>query len=247
MDTKGSMTHAEGPQPLQLDPEDVIVLLQMEDDQTSDGKLTLTNTNLERCVVYKIKTTAPKDYLVKPSGGMIKPGETETVLLSSSKKGNAAPGKSDRFLIQSFLEDPANPVLVPHTKDLWHFPREFYFDQRIAVEIRASGPTTRVYREQANANRSDANHSTLKSCLEEESPQKTLNETDEEMKSSSVHQRVPTTKDASAASSMPPKVAVKPVHAVNNVAVDDEIQFTPFQVIIIVLFSILLMKIMRIL
>eukprot|EP01134_Creolimax_fragrantissima_P005518 CFRG5518T1 len=76
-----------------------------------------------RCVHFKVKTTAPKRYCVRPNGGFIKVGETSTVLIILQK---VAPEvaltnpKKDKFLVQTCLapasEDP---------KTLWNnIPKE---------------------------------------------------------------------------------------------------------------------------
>ncbi|KAJ5673918.1 PapD-like protein [Penicillium macrosclerotiorum] len=65
--------------------------------------LHLRNTNQEP-VVFKVKTTAPKHYCVRPNSGRIEPGKTVDVqvLLQAMKEEPAADAKcKDKFLVQS--------------------------------------------------------------------------------------------------------------------------------------------------
>jgi hypothetical protein len=39
--------------------------------EINTSKLTLQNTDTRQCIAYKIKTTAPKNYSVKPNMGII--------------------------------------------------------------------------------------------------------------------------------------------------------------------------------
>lgn len=49
----------------------------VSDDNVS--KLTLQNLSTSRCIAFKIKTTAPKNYVVKPNQGIIDCESTVTV------------------------------------------------------------------------------------------------------------------------------------------------------------------------
>ncbi|KAJ4396434.1 phosphatidylinositol-binding protein scs2 [Gnomoniopsis smithogilvyi] len=67
--------------------------------------LKLRNTN-KQPVAFKVKTTAPKQYCVRPNSGRIEPGhEVEvSVLLQAMKQDPPADAKSrDKFLVQSVL------------------------------------------------------------------------------------------------------------------------------------------------
>ncbi|KNC75521.1 hypothetical protein, variant [Sphaeroforma arctica JP610] len=77
----------------------------------------------DKCVHFKVKTTAPKRYCVRPNGGLVNAGETTTVLIILQK---VAPNvaltnpKKDKFLVQTCIaaasEDP---------KSLWNnLPQE---------------------------------------------------------------------------------------------------------------------------
>ncbi|KAJ5811081.1 Major sperm protein [Penicillium robsamsonii] len=65
--------------------------------------LRLSNPN-EESVVFKVKTTAPKHYCVRPNSGHIQPGKTVEVqvLLQAMKEDPAADAKcKDKFLVQA--------------------------------------------------------------------------------------------------------------------------------------------------
>mmetsp|Transcript_5973 Transcript_5973/g.12957 ORF Transcript_5973/g.12957 Transcript_5973/m.12957 type:complete len:209 (+) Transcript_5973:66-692(+) len=54
-------------------------------------------------VAYKMKTTAPKSYLVKPSSGVVAPGPGTTVFVDIIMQPRVSPpdGSQDRFLLQA--------------------------------------------------------------------------------------------------------------------------------------------------
>lgn len=66
-------------------------------------------------VAFKIKTTAPKGYLVRPSTGTIKPGEALTVQIILQPLSEVPNVVNDRFLVQCTAI--ANDELV--SKDFW--------------------------------------------------------------------------------------------------------------------------------
>ncbi|EEH18476.1 hypothetical protein PABG_07537 [Paracoccidioides brasiliensis Pb03] len=64
--------------------------------------LTIENNNTEP-VAFKVKTTAPKSYCVRPNSGRIGAGESVDVqvLLQAMKEDNAVVHTKDKFLVQS--------------------------------------------------------------------------------------------------------------------------------------------------
>ncbi|GAA5847280.1 hypothetical protein JCM9279_000219 [Rhodotorula babjevae] len=67
--------------------------------------LAVSNHN-SQAVAYKVKTTAPKQYCVRPNSGRIEPGETvEVQVLLQPMKEDPAPGAKcrDKFLVQSII------------------------------------------------------------------------------------------------------------------------------------------------
>ncbi|KIY72414.1 VAMP-associated protein [Cylindrobasidium torrendii FP15055 ss-10] len=70
--------------------------------------LSITNEN-DRPVAFKVKTTAPKLYCVRPNSGRVEPGETVevSVMLQAMKEEPPLNAKcKDKFLIQSTLITP---------------------------------------------------------------------------------------------------------------------------------------------
>ncbi|GAA5877297.1 hypothetical protein JCM3774_001629 [Rhodotorula dairenensis] len=71
--------------------------------------LSVTNSSNAHAVAYKVKTTAPKQYCVRPNSGRIEPGETvEVHVLLQPMKEDPAPGTKcrDKFLVQSVVITP---------------------------------------------------------------------------------------------------------------------------------------------
>ncbi|KAK4047112.1 phosphatidylinositol-binding protein scs2 [Microbotryomycetes sp. JL221] len=81
--------------------------------------LSVTNSN-QQPVAYKVKTTAPKQYCVRPNSGRIEPGETvEVQVLLQPMKEEPAPGTKcrDKFLVQSVIIDGSKQDLG--LQELW--------------------------------------------------------------------------------------------------------------------------------
>ncbi|GBE61829.1 vesicle-associated membrane protein [Babesia ovata] len=79
-----------------------------------NANLKLENIS-EQNVAFKIKTTAPKGYLVRPSTGVIKAGEQQSVQIILQPLSEAPKTVNDRFLVQSVTYVSEEPV----PKDLW--------------------------------------------------------------------------------------------------------------------------------
>ncbi|CDR94971.1 vesicle-associated membrane protein, putative [Babesia bigemina] len=79
-----------------------------------NANLKLENIS-EQNVAFKIKTTAPKGYLVRPSTGVIKAGEQQSVQIILQPLSEAPKAVNDRFLVQSVTYVSEEPV----PKDLW--------------------------------------------------------------------------------------------------------------------------------
>ncbi|KAF7968458.1 hypothetical protein HWV62_30543 [Athelia sp. TMB] len=84
--------------------------------------LTVTNNNAQP-VAFKVKTTAPKLYCVRPNSGRIEPGESVdvSVMLQPMKEEPPISAKcKDKFLIQSTLITSDKETLPLH--DIWNVP-----------------------------------------------------------------------------------------------------------------------------
>ncbi|KAI9512450.1 hypothetical protein F5148DRAFT_903480 [Russula earlei] len=88
--------------------------------QNVSRSLRIANPNVDP-VAFKIKTTAPKLYVVRPNGGRIEPGESVEVQVidQEMKEESSLDAKnSDKFLIQSMLI-PEEKAAVP-LHELWY-------------------------------------------------------------------------------------------------------------------------------
>ncbi|CAL1712853.1 unnamed protein product [Somion occarium] len=82
--------------------------------------LHITNKNAQP-VAFKVKTTAPKLYCVRPNSGRVEPGETVEVqvMLQAMKEEPPLNAKcKDKFLIQSTLISPEKETLS--LQDMWN-------------------------------------------------------------------------------------------------------------------------------
>lgn len=84
------------------------------------------------CVAFKVKTTAPKSYLVRPSAGTIKPGdnmEVQIILQPGTEKDSTS---SHRFLVQAVVAPDGEAV----SRDAWsEFPKDKIQEARLNVVV----------------------------------------------------------------------------------------------------------------
>ncbi|KAH0481704.1 MAG: hypothetical protein KVP17_004401 [Porospora cf. gigantea B] len=98
-------------------------------------QLTLINVS-PAPVAFKIKTTAPKDYLVRPSSGIVPADETVAVqlILQSSSPGRVG-SANDRFLVQAV---PYNESSESLSKDFWnHMSKDDMCEHKLTVVFKA--------------------------------------------------------------------------------------------------------------
>lgn len=71
--------------------------------------LTVTNSNADAAIAFKVKTTSPKQFCVRPNAGRLNPGESCEVLVILQTKDGAPVDlkKKDKFLIQAIKLDPS--------------------------------------------------------------------------------------------------------------------------------------------
>eukprot|EP00382_Lankesteria_abbotti_P003838 CAMPEP_0113847358 /NCGR_PEP_ID=MMETSP0372-20130328/1828_1 /TAXON_ID=340204 /ORGANISM="Lankesteria abbotti" /LENGTH=229 /DNA_ID=CAMNT_0000816623 /DNA_START=99 /DNA_END=785 /DNA_ORIENTATION=- /assembly_acc=CAM_ASM_000359 len=99
-------------------------------DQSITSTLRLENVSKEK-VTFKIKTTAPKSYLVRPSTGVVAAGSFQEVLIILQPLNAEPTGAStDRFLVQAALAPDGN---IP-SREFWSsLPKTEVSDQRFGV------------------------------------------------------------------------------------------------------------------
>ncbi|KAF8139544.1 PapD-like protein [Mycena galopus ATCC 62051] len=84
--------------------------------------LTITNHNVQP-VAFKVKTTAPRLYTVRPNSGRVEPGQSVDVLVMSQPLKDEPPLNAkckDKFLIQSTLITPGKEAMS--LTDIWASP-----------------------------------------------------------------------------------------------------------------------------
>ena len=83
-------------------------------NQESVFLLKLKNTS-GASVAFKVKTTAPKNYLVKPSAGVIGANGTAEVKITLNKQTSDPSANNDRFLVQAVKSESGKEL----TKEEW--------------------------------------------------------------------------------------------------------------------------------
>lgn len=105
-------------------------------DGSKETQLTVRNTS-DSTIGYKVKTTAPKSYLVKPSSGYLEKGETQTVKISL--QSNHMPTAGHRFLVQTAKASDSQADV----KAFWGTmatKRDEIQESKLAVEAQEGGP-----------------------------------------------------------------------------------------------------------
>ncbi|KAI0714056.1 VAMP-associated protein [Cerioporus squamosus] len=101
--------------------------------QSVKRALQITNNNAQP-VAFKVKTTAPKLYCVRPNSGRVEPGETVevAVMLQAMKEDLPINAKcKDKFLIQSTIISPEKESMP--LNDIWNVEGDEVHSQKIRV------------------------------------------------------------------------------------------------------------------
>jgi len=89
---------------LSLEPDSTLYFCKSQSTTSPFRMLKLSNSS-NGSVAFKVKTTAPKAYLVRPSSGVLKPGENQEVQIilqaQPANSGEPATNAQDRFLVQA--------------------------------------------------------------------------------------------------------------------------------------------------
>lgn len=113
---------------LQVDPAESLRFCLSPQNPSPIEMLRLTNA-YNGNVAYKVKTTAPKSYLVRPSCGTLRPGESNEIqiVLQSQVEAN-----NHRFLVQAAVVADAEPL----PRDAWSkFQKDQIEEQRLGVTL----------------------------------------------------------------------------------------------------------------
>mmetsp|Transcript_58038 Transcript_58038/g.149391 ORF Transcript_58038/g.149391 Transcript_58038/m.149391 type:complete len:227 (+) Transcript_58038:105-785(+) len=115
---------------LKLEPEATLVFCKTPQSSSPSRMLKLTNVSSGN-VAFKVKTTAPKAYLVRPSSGTLRPRENQEVqiiLQPQGLEGQAA----HRFLVQA-VQVPSTDIV---SKEQWAlFGKDAVEDQKLNVIV----------------------------------------------------------------------------------------------------------------
>ncbi|EEC44714.1 predicted protein, partial [Phaeodactylum tricornutum CCAP 1055/1] len=98
---------------LEIEPENELRFKLSEEEQTPRCTMTLTHPGgTDEALAFKVKTTQPRRYLVRPNQGLIKPGGSETIQILLVEKDKQALMQSFQRLGQSALDHSKDKFLV---------------------------------------------------------------------------------------------------------------------------------------
>lgn len=127
---------------LEMDPPQTLQFAKLTTSTITEGRpqikkiLKLTNKSNGH-VAFKVKTTAPKSYIVKPSSGTMGPGEATHVDITLTSQPQPGEGGNHRFLVQAHPLDGQREV---KREDWISFKKEDIEEQRLNVVLDESGP-----------------------------------------------------------------------------------------------------------
>jgi hypothetical protein len=84
---------------MQITPEHELVF-QKNSQQNPKQTLSIKNT-LQDYLAFKVKTTAPKQFVVRPNSGRLSPGESVEIGIALQIRGDNDTNRKDKFLVQS--------------------------------------------------------------------------------------------------------------------------------------------------
>lgn len=116
---------------LQLEPESTLHFCKTPLASSPSRMLKLTNL-YKGNVAFKVKTTAPKAYLVRPSSGTLRPREHQEVQIILQPHGIDGQANNHRFLVQAVVVPFGEPV----SREQWgEFPKESIQELRLSVVL----------------------------------------------------------------------------------------------------------------
>jgi DNA-directed RNA polymerase I, II, and III subunit RPABC2 len=123
---------------LALEPDQSLFFRKSPNSATAHELLKLTNKSTGY-VAFKVKTTAPKSYLVRPSTGILKAGATTEVqiILQQPGQGTDAQASLHRFLVQAV---PSATGTAPTREDWadWQTRKDVIQEQKLSVSLDVS-------------------------------------------------------------------------------------------------------------
>uniref|UniRef100_A0A4W3I0V2 Motile sperm domain containing 2 n=1 Tax=Callorhinchus milii TaxID=7868 RepID=A0A4W3I0V2_CALMI len=125
---KGSLLHISPAEDLQFGSKD-----------SGDRKCSIVLTNVTKNpVAFKVRTTAPEKYRVKPSNSSFEPGTTIDILVSLHGGFEASP--QDRFLVMAAEIDQLAGAGPPDLSQYWkEVPRDQIMEHRYGTQVKSMG------------------------------------------------------------------------------------------------------------
>eukprot|EP00927_Polykrikos_kofoidii_P062492 TRINITY_DN572_c0_g1_i7.p1 TRINITY_DN572_c0_g1~~TRINITY_DN572_c0_g1_i7.p1 ORF type:complete len:246 (+),score=49.72 TRINITY_DN572_c0_g1_i7:107-844(+) len=123
---------------LAIEPEQTLFFRKSPNSTTAHELLKLTNKSTG-FVAFKVKTTAPKSYLVRPSTGVLKAGATTEVqiILQQPGQGTDAQASLHRFLVQAVPSTTGTPPTREDWAD-WQTRKDVIQEQKLSVLLDVS-------------------------------------------------------------------------------------------------------------
>ncbi|XP_013137615.1 PREDICTED: motile sperm domain-containing protein 2-like [Papilio polytes] len=111
---QGDSQHSPG-EMLRISPNDTIIFKAENDDIS--GQITITNMD-ESVVSFKIRTTSPEKFRVRPSSGVLPSGVSQTILIVVQPGFHLRTVTKDRFLVMS-VQIPKADLSQKEITDIW--------------------------------------------------------------------------------------------------------------------------------
>jgi hypothetical protein len=109
---------------LQLNPDTEVNFVKRDIASLPEASIEIKNTS-DKTVLYKIKTTDPNKYVVKPNQGILTSGKGTRILITTQKT-TMQKIKNDRFLVVASEYD-GNVTDIPESlKDLNNYMKNFF-------------------------------------------------------------------------------------------------------------------------
>uniref|UniRef100_A0A7S1AGJ1 MSP domain-containing protein n=1 Tax=Noctiluca scintillans TaxID=2966 RepID=A0A7S1AGJ1_NOCSC len=146
---------------LSINPEETLAFTKTPQSNTPSKILTLTNDSQVN-VAFKVKTTAPKAYVVKPSYGTLRPRENQEVQIILQPQGQGADVSvsTHRFLVQAVPAPSSEEV----PREQWsNFATEIIQSTKLNVQVDqregdvSEAKTNENFRSTANLNVAENN------------------------------------------------------------------------------------------
>jgi len=119
---------------LQCDPREFLHFSKSPAAPSPNRLLKLKNVH-SGFVAFKVKTTAPKSYVVRPCSGTLRPGDTQEVQIIL-QPGNTDSASAHRFLVQAAVVHDSEPI---ERGDWAKFPRDALQEQMLNVVVDEQG------------------------------------------------------------------------------------------------------------